>query len=441
MRMRRLLVLGALLLLPGAAWAQGGAARSAGITDRVVAVVGSRAILATQVDEALFQRFPGGEGLPTDSLQLRALQREVLESLIDDELLVMEAERDTTIKVTAEDVQEAVEQTFRATRGRYPSEAAFRAEIRTAGFATPEEYRGWLSEDQRRALLMQALEQVRSQAGLIKPVTPTEAEMRALFEREKANLQPRPPQISFGQVLIAPQPTPEALAITMALADSIVRELRAGADFPSAARRFSADPGSREQGGSLDWFRRGEMVPEFERVAFSFRPGYISDPVRSPFGIHIIQVERIQPAEVKARHILLQPTVGPEQGDSARVLALRVHAALQAGASLDSIQRLHHDGTVPETTSLLPQTNLPQVYLTAIGNVEPGQLAPLITLPEADSTRTKYAVVRVTARTPGGEPRYEDVVEEIRRTLSRRIGIRRYIDKLRQATYVEVRDP
>lgn len=426
--------------MPTWALAQAGGPRTSGVVDRVVAVVGSRAILSSQVDEAIFQRFPGGQGMPTDSTQLRALAREVLESLIDDELLVIEAERDTTIKVTPEDVQEAVEQTYRATRGRYPTEAAFRAELQVAGFITPEEYRSWLSEDQRRALLMQALESNRTQDGLIKPVTPTEAEMRAVFEREKGTLEPRPPLFSFRQVLIAPKPTPEARAVTIALADSIVAELRRGADFATAARRFSQDPGSREQGGSLDWFRRGEMVPEFERVAFSFRPGYISEPVESPFGIHIIQVERVQPAEVKARHILLYPAMGPEQGDSARALAMRLHAMLVAGASLDSIQRVHHDGTAPESSNLIPQTNLPPPYLAALTSTEPGRIAPLITLPEADSARTKYAIVRVMARTPGGEPRFEDVVEDIRRTLSRRIGIRRYIDKLRQSTHVEVRD-
>ena len=86
-------------------------------------------------------------------------------------------------------------------------------------------------------------------------------------------------------------------------------ELRRGADFATAAKRFSQDPGSKDQGGSLNWFRRGVMVPEFERVAFALKPGVVSDPVESPFGFHIIQVERLQPAEVQARHILLVPTI------------------------------------------------------------------------------------------------------------------------------------
>lgn len=433
------LVVGLMLAGAAAGTAQGLGPANGGVVDRVAAVVGSRAIMASQVEEALYQRYP--QGLPTDSTQLRALAREVLESLIDDELMVLEAQRDTTIRVTPEDVQAAVEETFRATRARFPSEAAFRAEIQIAGFATPEEYRAWLADDQRRALLIQSLESNRTQDGIIKQVTPTETEMRALFEREKANLQPRPPLFSFRQILIAPKPTPEAKAITIALADSIVRELRGGADFATAARRFSQDPGSAQQGGELDWFRRGEMVTEFERVAFAFRPGYISDPVESPFGIHIIQVQRTQPAEVKARHILLWPTIAPAQADSARVLAERLMAAIRAGASIDSIQRLHHDGTAPGVSNLIPETNIPGPYKTAMESVEAGQLAPLITLPAEDSTRTKYAIVQVTAKTPGGEPRYEDVVEDLRRTLARRIGIRRYIDKLREATHIEVRDP
>jgi len=433
----------ALLLTGGAAGAHAQVVPTdtSQVVDRVVAVVGNRVVLASQVDQAVFLRFPQGRGLPTDPAQLRSLQREVLESIIEEELLVLEAERDTTIRVTVEQVQEAVDETYRNTRARFPSDAAFRQELRTTGFNTPEEYRAWLVDEQRRSLLIQAVESARTQQGRIKPVSPTEAEMRALFERERGGFPPRPALVSLRQIVIAPQPTDAAKAVTRQLGDSIVAELRKGADFAMAARRFSQDPGSRELGGSLDWFRRGQMVAEFERVAFSLRPGFISDPVESPFGYHIIQVERVQPAEVKARHILLQPSIGPERADSARALAERVHAAVRAGASLDSLQRRYHDRSMEPELRQIPEPNLPAGYLQSLEGVASGALAPLVVLSEDDATRTRYAVVEVIARAPAGEPRYEDVVEEIRRALARRIGIRRFIDGLRAATHVEVRDP
>lgn len=438
--MRRFpLVVAALLGAASPLLARQAPSDSARVVDRVVAVVGARAILASQVDEAVFQRFP--QGLPTDEAELRRVKRDELALLIDAELMVIEAQRDTAIKVSPEQVQESVEETYRAARQRYPTDAAFRADLAAAGFNTPEEYRAWLIDEQRRALLIQAVEAARQADGKIRSVPPTEAELRAFFEREKPRLQPRPPLVTFRQVLVAPQATEAAKAVTRQLGDSIAASIRAGADFATAARRFSQDPGSREQGGELDWFRRGSMVQEFEAVAFGFRPGFISDPVESPFGFHIIQVQRVQGSEVKARHILLRPVIGQPEADSARALAARIREALQAGASMDSLQRLHHDRSVQGEFAQVPESNLPANYLEALANLGPGQVAPLVPMEDADPRHTKYAIIRLTARTPGGEPRFEDVQDLLRRELSRQIGVRRYLDGLRASTHVEVREP
>ena len=84
--------------------------------------------------------------------------------------------------------------------------------------------------------------------------------------------------------------------------------------FEEEAKIESDDEGSAVNGGDLGWFKKGEMVPEFEEVAFSIKPGTISDPVKSNFGYHLIWVEEREEQDsivkVKARHILrkIQPT-------------------------------------------------------------------------------------------------------------------------------------
>ncbi len=91
---------------------------------------------------------------------------------------------------------------------------------------------------------------------------------------------------------LAPRTEQEALQI----ATDVKKQLDAGGDFKALAIKYSDDPGSKAQGGELGWYAKGEgLVQEFEDAAFKLNVGQISDPVKTQFGYHIIQVEEKDP--------------------------------------------------------------------------------------------------------------------------------------------------
>ena len=443
MRAAALLLLGVGAASPLGAVSQRPALVADSVVDRILAVVGTKALLRSQVEERVFQQFPQGQGLPTDPEGRARLHREILALLVNEELLVQEAERDTSIKVLEEDVTKAVDANVRSTRARYPNEEAYRRDLRTAGFDTPDEYRLWVTEQQRRQFQIKDLMGKLRGVGKLKTVNPTESELRAYFDERRASFGKRSETVSFRQIIVPPPAKPEAKARARALADSILAELRKGADFATAARRFSMDPQSKENGGEIGWIRRGVGLDQrFEDVAFALRPGIVSEPIETPFGYHLIQVQRSQPAEVQVRHILIRPTVDQEDADSAARTAARIREAVQAGAPFDSIQRVWHDRAEERDLENIPLDVLPPAYLEALGTLAGGGLSPVFLLQEpGDPARSKHALLLVTSRIPAGEVRYEDVKEQIRQGLSDLLTQERYLSRLKAATLVEIRSP
>jgi peptidyl-prolyl cis-trans isomerase SurA len=409
--------------------------------DRIVAVVGDTPILASRVEEELTlllaEQQRTGRPVPTDSAELAGYRRELLRRLIEDELLLQQAARDTTVKVTEQQVQSATDAALRQTRAQFQSETEYRQQLQLAGFGTPEEYRRYIGDQVRRDLMKQQLIQGLQQRQEIRSVPPTEEEVRAYYEQTRAQQPRRPATVSFRAILIRPEATAAARAVARAEAESTLVELRQGADFATAARRLSDDPGSREEGGDLGWFRRGRMVAEFEAVAFRLRPGQVSDVVETPFGYHLIQVERIEPAEIKARHVLFSPEITEADLARAEARALQAADGLRAGASLDSLLRVYHDPLEQSLFEDIPPGNLPEGLRNAVQGALPGDVVGPVRLDEGG--RVRFAALLFEGSRPEGEYTFEELRDRLRAALAEGSGVRRYVEELRRNVYVDIR--
>lgn len=154
-----------------------------------------------------------------------------------------------------------------------------------------------------RAPEMVTLQYVEVTAADVSAEPIDEAALRARYEQQKATLgEPERRQVSHILVEVpasADQATQDA---AKAEADRIAAQARqAGADFAALAREHSDDAGSKASGGDLGWIARdGAMVKPFEDAVFAMQPGTVSDPVRSQFGWHVIQLREVQAGQVQS---------------------------------------------------------------------------------------------------------------------------------------------
>ncbi len=220
----------------------------------LAAVVDGQPIFLADYQEqvARFEAAMAGQGFDLESedgkARLAQMRRQVLDSMIE-QVLIEQATAKEGVVISEEELEEVVQESIEEGGGQ----ASFEEWLRTSDL-TYEDFRGEI----RFQLLAQAI-----------------------FERITGSVPTTGAQVHARHILV--QTEDEAQAV--------LTRLQAGEDFAALARERSQNENTREAGGDLGFFHRGQLIsPELEEAAFALQPGQISGVVQSQFGYHIVQV-------------------------------------------------------------------------------------------------------------------------------------------------------
>jgi len=441
-RARRLAVLLATFAVgvapsPTAAQGTGGSE----LVDRVAAVVGDSTVLLSQVQEEIERLLLSDPNLPRRGTpEYQEFFTEILGTWVDRMLVLQAAEQDSLIQPDEAAIDRQIAERLEALAGQFGGQPALQQALAREGW-TLAEYRENLRQDARQVQTFQMFFQLRLRDA--RPVEVSEQELLQRFQEASAQLQQRPRTMTFRQVVVRPEASDSAKARARAEAEALLDRVLAGEDFAALATEHSDDVGTAPLGGDLGWFRRGQMVPEFENAAFSIAPGRVSTVIETVFGYHIIKVERVRGrSEVQARHILIVPESGPADLDTARQLGQQIAERARAGESMQELFDEFSDPLVPDslTVAFDQLDEFPAAYsalrLASKGDV----MGPLEYQPGGTQPGDlRFAVVKVLEVREAGAYTFEDLRPQIASQLQQEKQRQLILDELRSKTYVDIR--
>lgn len=249
--------------------------------DRIAAVVNEEVILLSEVDkicQASLDEVPST--LPLDEVvkRKRDIRKAALDTLID-ELLIKQQVREHKVSVSPDEVQKQIGQLM---KDNNLNEKQFAEALKLEG-KTVEDLKREISRQMERSKLIDL--QMRTNPELRSQIQVREKEIEDYYQLHYSTME----RVRASHILfvLPPGSSAEKEKEVRAQAKKVLEQLRKGAPFDLMAKQHSDDPSSA-LGGDLGWFRRGDMVESFEKVAFGLKKGQLSDLVKTKFGIHII---------------------------------------------------------------------------------------------------------------------------------------------------------
>lgn len=209
--------------------------------------------------------------------------------------------------------------------------------------------------------------------------------------------------------------TDEAVLEARKKIEAILAEYKAGKSFTDLAKQYSEDPGSKEQGGDLGWVERGYLVPSIDMLLPELQPGEVSEPVRTAYGFHLVEMVAAKPErqlslEEAHDEILAQLREDAAYANMAKVMS-DVEDKIITGTAFEALAQeygINAKGTgLLELSALAPALGLEAGALDAAAGTPAGKMLPII------DTGRGFVVVRVNDFQPSFVPAMEDVKEKI----------------------------
>lgn len=285
--------------------------------DGVAAIVGDKTILKSDINQALSMAIFQQKLDPNKNAdKILQLKKDIIRSVVNRKVILVMAELDSVV-VQDKDVDRTLEEQINNIVAQAGGEEAAEKALGQPLRVFRREY--WY--DIKDMMVAQKYQQ-----ELIGKISINKGGVVNFFNSYRDSIPPFPTTVKLRHLLVKIEPGVEQINKTVALLKSLREKILKGeTTFESVATQYSQDPGSKNNGGALGFVRRGNLVTEFESVAFTLKPGEISLPVKTEFGYHIIETEEILGEKIKVRHVLISPPLTDKDETSAysRALSLK----------------------------------------------------------------------------------------------------------------------
>jgi len=268
------------------------------VIDQVVAIVGENPILYSEIQGQKLQILQQGGKLDGN------IECYLIDEFMTQQLLIHQAEIDS-LEVTEEMVKVELDQ-----RIQY-----FSAQV--GGTEALEEFYGQSIEEIKEEFFEQIEDKMKAQKmqqEVTGNISVSPSEVRSFFYKIPFDSVPFiNSKVKVSQLVIAPEITYGQKEATKKKLRKIKNRIYSNEiSFSVAAEFYSNDPGSKANGGNFGWVSRGDFVPEFDAIAYTIPLNTVSDVFESPFGFHILKIEKRRGEQYYGSHILIKNEVNEE---------------------------------------------------------------------------------------------------------------------------------